>query len=103
MKYKLVYITIKSEKEAIKIGRVLVKEKLGACVNIFPIKSIYRWKGKVEESEESGMIVKTKESLIDEVIKKVKELHSYEVPCIISLDIEKGNSDFLEWIGKETK
>jgi len=103
MKFKLIYVVAKDEGEAKKIGRILVEERLAACVNIFPIQSVYRWKGKVEESREVGMFAKTKEELVDEVIKRLKELHSDEVPCVVCLGIEKGNEDFLEWIGKETK
>ena len=98
-----VYITTKDEDEAKKIGRALVAEKLVACVNIHPINSIYRWQEEVQEDSEVAVFVKTKAGLVDEVISRVKELHSYEVPCVISLPIEKGNPDFLEWIEASTK
>ena len=103
MKYRLIYITTKDEEEAEKIGRALVEEKLAACVNIHPIKSIYWWQGEIAEESEMAMFVKTKAELVDEVIKRVKELHSYQVPCIVSLPIEEGHPDFLEWIGRSTK
>ena len=103
MHYYLIYITTKDEDEAKKIGKTLVEEKLAACVNTHPIKSIYRWEGEIQEEGEVAMLVKTKAQLADKVIARVKELHSYEVPCIVSLPIEKGNPDFLEWIKKSTK
>lgn len=103
MKYKLVYVTTKDEKEAKKIAEVLVKEKLAACTNIFPIRSIYRWEGKIHEETEVAIFIKTKMELVDELIKRVKELHSYEVPCIVSLAIENGHTNFLKWIGESTK
>lgn len=103
MKYGLIYITAKDEAEAKKIGKALVKERLVACVNIHPIKSIYRWKGKVQEESEAVMLVKTKAELVDRVIQRVKELHSYEVPCIVSIPIEKGYKKFLEWVGESTR
>jgi len=103
MQYYSIYITAKDEDEARKIGRTLVEEKLAACVNIHPIKSIYRWEENIEEEGEVVMFVKTKEKLADEVIERVKELHSYEVPCIVSLPIAKGNPDYLKWIGEATK
>ena len=103
MPYYLIYITTKDEEEARKIGKTLVEEKLVACVNIHPIKSIYWWEGKITEESEIAMLVKTKAELVDEVIKRVKQLHSYEVPCIISLPIEKGYPDFLKWINQSTK
>lgn len=103
MQYHSIYITTKDEEEARRIGRKLVEEKLAACINIHPIKSIYRWGGGIEEEEETALLVKTKAELADEVIERVKELHSYEVPCIVSLPIEKGNPDYLKWIKESTK
>ena len=103
MRYCLIYITTGDEAEARKIGKTLVEEKLAACVNFRPIKSIFRWEGKIEEEGEMAMLVKTTAELADRVIERVKELHSYEVPCIVSLPIEKGNPDFLQWIEESTK
>jgi periplasmic divalent cation tolerance protein len=102
-KFSFVYITAPNKKEATKIAEVLVSEKLAACCNIFKIDSVYWWKGKIEKSKEYGIFVKTKKSLVEKIIKRVKEIHSYSVPCVISLDIEKGNKDFLKWIEKSTK
>jgi periplasmic divalent cation tolerance protein len=103
MQYCLIYITAGNEDEAHRIGRILVEEKLAACVNTHPIKSIYWWEGDIEEETEVAVLVKTKAGLVDEVINGVKELHSYEVPCIISLPVEKGNPDYLKWIGESTR
>ena len=98
-----IYITTGDEDEARRIGRVLVEERLAACVNILPIKSIYRWEENIEEENEVAMFVKTRAELADQVIERVKELHSYEVPCIVSLPIAKGNPDYLKWIEESTK
>ena len=103
MPYCSLYITTKDEDEARKIGRALVEEKLAACVNIHPIQSIYRWEGVIEEEGETAMLIKTRAELADRVIERVKELHSYEVPCIVSLPIDKGNPDYLKWIEESTK
>ncbi len=103
MKYCSVYITTGDEDEARKIGRALVTERLAACVNILPIKSIYRWQENIEEEGEVVMFVKTRDELTDRVIERVKELHSYEVPCIVSFPIAKGNPDYLKWIEESTK
>jgi len=98
----LVYITCETVEEAEKIGNYIVKNRLAACVNIIDnMKSIYHWKGKIESSDEVIIIAKTKEDLIDKLIKEVKNIHSYEVPCIVALPITKGNPDFLKWIGDE--
>ena len=64
---------------------------------------MYSWKGKIEEENEMGMLMKTRGKLVDAVVKRIKELHSYEVPCVICLSIKKGNKDFFRWIKKETK
>ncbi|MBU0898635.1 MAG: divalent-cation tolerance protein CutA [Nanoarchaeota archaeon] len=99
-----VYITAKDVEEAEKIANVLVDEKLAACVNIIPgIVSIYNWKGNKERSEEISMFVKTKKSLVKEVIEKVKSVHSYDVPCIVSFPILEGDEDYLKYIEEETK
>jgi len=99
----LVYITAKGEEEANRIGQALVGEKLAACVNIHPIRSIFRWQGEISQEDEVAILAKTRAELVDEVMSRVKELHSYEVPCIIVLPLEKGNPDFLEWISQSTK
>jgi periplasmic divalent cation tolerance protein len=102
-KFNFVYITAPTKKEAKRIADVLVFERLAACCNIFKIDSVYWWKGKIEKTGEYGIFAKTKKNLIEKIIKRVKEIHSYSVPCIISFDIEKGNKDFLNWIEKSTK
>ena len=101
--YCLVYITAKDEEEASSIGQALVSEKLAACVNLHPIKSIFQWKGKINQEDEVALLAKTRAELANKVISRVKELHSYEVPCVIVLPLEKGNPDFLEWISQSTK
>ncbi len=104
MKLRLVYITTKDKAEARKIGRELVKERLVACVNIIEgMNSLYWWGSKIQDDQEAILIAKTKESLVKELIKKVKSLHSYATPCIISLPILDGNKDYLDWLNKETK
>jgi periplasmic divalent cation tolerance protein len=103
MEFRSIYITSKDAVEAYRIGRVLVEEKLIACANYFPINSIYRWKGNIEESGEVAIIAKTREILVDKVMERVKQLHSYEVPCVVSWIIEKGNPDYLKWIEESTE
>ena len=85
------------------ISRTLVEEKLAACANILQVKSVYRWHGKVEETGEAAMFLKTRSELVDRLIERVKQLHSYEIPCILSFPIEKGNPDYLQWIEESTK
>jgi periplasmic divalent cation tolerance protein len=103
MKLVFVYITAGSLGEARRIGRALVAARLAACVNISgPIRSVYRWKGKVREGREWSLIVKTRAARVAVLVRKVKALHRYEVPCIVALPILKGNPAFLEWIGAAT-
>lgn len=104
MKFVFVYITAGSLKEARKIGRALVTGRLAACINIqAPIRSIYRWRRKLQEEAEWVLIAKTRAERVPALIRKVKALHSYEVPCIVALPILKGNPAFLRWIGEETE
>jgi len=101
--YIVVLITAKDQEEAQKIAKSLVKRRQAACVNIIPaVDSHFWWKDKLEESKESLLIVKTKESLLSEVIKSVKKIHSYRLPEIIALPIVGGSRDYLEWIDSET-
>lgn len=103
MKFSVIYITTGSIAEARKIANMLVGERLAACVNMFPIESLYRLKGELCNEKECGMIIKTTENLVDDAIKKIKSMHSYKVPCIISFDIGKGDKEFLDWIAGEVK
>ena len=102
-KYVVIFISAKDREEAQKIAKTLVKRRQAACVNIVPaVNSHYWWKDKLEATEESLIIVKTRESLLPEVIKTVKKLHSYHIPEIIALPIIGGSRDYLEWIDSET-
>jgi len=101
--YCFIYATAGSSKEAKRIGRCLVEERLAACVNIFPIQSIYRWGGKVERAREVVLIAKTNKKLVEKITRRIRELHSYEVPCIVSFNIERGFKKFLRWIDESAK
>ncbi|MGE4357081.1 MAG: divalent-cation tolerance protein CutA [Candidatus Omnitrophota bacterium] len=102
--YVIVFVTVSNQQEAEKIASLLVKKRLVACVNIIPeIKSIYRWKGKIERAKELFLILKSKKNLIDLLCKEIKKNHSYEVPEIIAIDIVKGYLPYLEWLKKAIK
>jgi len=102
MMFSEIYVTAATLNEAKGIARAIVEEKLGACVNISPIKSLYRWRGSIAEDEEYALSIKTKSSLVDKVTARVQQLHSYENPCIISFAIESGSTAYLDWIHEET-
>ena len=101
--YVVVFITAKDFDEAQKIARGLVADKLAACSNILKdVKSVFRWEEKLDQADEVMLIVKTRKSLLAKVIKKVKALHSYQVPEIIALPIVGGSKDYLNWVGAST-
>ncbi len=98
---KFFYITCPKKKEALKIATFIVKNKLVACANIIHnVDSVFVWKGKVNKAKEILIVGKTMNKNIPKIIKSVKKLHSYEVPCVIFFDIKNGNTDFLRWIIK---
>lgn len=104
MSVSLVYITAKDVSEAETIGRLLVGQRLAACVNILEnMRSLYWWQGKIEEASEVVVLAKTRTELVDELTAAVKKAHSYEVPCVVAVRIEGGNAEFLKWIGEETQ
>jgi periplasmic divalent cation tolerance protein len=98
-----IYITCKNKKEAKKIGLVLVKKRLAACCNIFPIESIYWWGNKIVKDKEIVLIVKTLKKNFKKIEKEVKRLHSYKTPCILEIPITRASKDFLNWLEKEVK
>ncbi len=97
--YIIVIVTAPSEQEASSISNGLVDLGLIACANRFPVRSVFKWQGEVENEEEVMVICKTLEMNLDQVIAKVKELHSYQVPEIIAVPIVGGSEDYLKWIG----
>ena len=102
--YLVVFITTSSYDEARKIASALVDQRKAACVNIVPkVNSLFRWKGKIEEAEESLMMVKTRAEFFPDVVSTVKSIHSYEVPEIIALPIVEGNAEYLSWLKEETE
>ena len=98
----LVYVTAGSPAEGDRLARALVEERLAACVNrIAPVQSVYRWQGKVEQSEEELLIVKTRKALFAALESRVRELHSYSVPEIIAVPIVDGSEGYLRWLGEQ--
>lgn len=85
------------------IASTLIEENLAACVNVIEkVRSVYRWEGHVEKADEALLIVKGMTEKTEELIARVREIHPYEIPEVISLAIQAGNQDFLDWLaGKE--
>lgn len=100
--YIVVFITARDAAEAQKIADVLLKGRQAACVNIVPkVNSHFWWQDKLDAAQESLLVVKTKDTLLPDIIKTVREIHSYSVPEIIALPIIGGNPEYLEWLDSE--
>ena len=94
-----VYSTFADAEEAQRIGRIVVEERLAACVNLLgPIRSIYRWKGNIETAGEVAAIFKTSEAKADALISRIAGLHSYEVPAIVTWPIDKILGAYADWV-----
>lgn len=98
--YVVVLVTCGTRREALRIARAVVSQRLAACVNVFetPVRSIYRWKGKVEQSREFLLLIKTTRKRLTALREKVTSLHSYEVPEFIALPIVAGSPNYLAWL-----
>jgi periplasmic divalent cation tolerance protein len=98
----VVLCTCANHQDALQIGGALVQERLAACVNILPgMRSIYRWKGAVEEADEVLLLIKTTGARFAALRDRVKELHPYETPEIVGLPVAEGLSNYLGWIREE--
>ena len=102
MNFIIIYITHKNKKEAKKVVEALLRDRLIACVNYFPIESSYHWKGKIATAKEIVTLVKTKKENWTKVKKAVEAIHPYETPCIMKLDVTS-NLSYAQWIKKEVK
>ena len=102
--FVLALSTLNDRQKALEIAKILVEEKLCACVNITSgVNSVYYWDGKIENDEKFLMIIKTRKNLFDELKTRIQELHPYEVPEIICTEITDGNSSYLKWLDESVK
>jgi periplasmic divalent cation tolerance protein len=99
----VVLSTCGSRKEAELIARDILERKLAACVNITPVSSHYRWKGKIKTNREYLMIIKTRSGVFPRLKRRILALHSYQLPEIISVRIEDGYKEYLDWIDQEVR
>ncbi|HEX9453414.1 MAG TPA: divalent-cation tolerance protein CutA, partial [Candidatus Binatia bacterium] len=98
----IVYVTTGSAAESEQIARALVEERLAACVNrTAPIQSVYRWQGKVEQSQEELLIIKSRRELYPALERRVRALHSYAVPEILALPVLEGSAEYLRWLREQ--
>ena len=95
----LIYTTFGTVKDAEKLGSLLIEARLAACVNIFPqIISLYVWKGKKQRDQEVAMLIKTRQSLVEQVLEAAKRHHPYETPALLVLDVTRSDADYCAWI-----
>jgi periplasmic divalent cation tolerance protein len=98
----VVFVTVGSSKEGQRLAHALVEERLAACVNVIPhVQSVYRWEGKIEESEEELLVIKSRRELFSALEKRVRELHSYSVPEIVALPLVDGSAAYLKWLDEQ--
>lgn len=97
-----VYAAFGSEAEARRIARTCIEEKLAACANFWPIASIYRWQGAIEEAQEFAALFKTRAERAEALIARIAELHSYDVPAAVAWPIADALGDYAEWVRAET-
>lgn len=102
MNFVFIYITNPTKKEAKKIAQYLLKKRLIACANIFPISSLYWWKGKIVDEKEVVLIGKTIGANFEKIKKEVEKIHSYSIPCIIKIPVSS-NKKYFNWLKKEVK
>jgi periplasmic divalent cation tolerance protein len=103
MDYKLLYVTAETVEEAKALGRALVEARLAACANVIPgMIPIFWWDGAVQEDSEAILLAKTRDDLVPAATQLLVEPHSYDLPCVVALDLKPGHQPFLDWIGEET-
>ena len=97
------YVTAGSRAEALTIGRTVVQERLAACANVLDgMTSLYWWQGALEQAGEAVLILKTRTELVERLTARIRELHSYQCPCVVALPIAAGNPEYLAWIAGES-
>ncbi|WP_321506438.1 divalent-cation tolerance protein CutA [uncultured Methanoregula sp.] len=98
----VLYSTVPPNRSA-DLAKRLLEKNLVACVNITPVRSLYRWKGEACDEDEHLLIIKTRRELAEQVIRALKDMHPYEVPEIIALPVLAGYAPYLEWVHRETR
>lgn len=100
--YTVVLVTVDTQEAAQEVAKILVQERLAACINIFPIHSIYIWEGDMQQAGEWQMVIKTDIRKFSNLELKLNEIHPYNVPEIIALPIQQGASTYLAWMAEQT-
>jgi periplasmic divalent cation tolerance protein len=104
MNETITFVTCRDPKEAASIANRLVQDKLAACVNILPgITSVYRWEGAIEKAREVLLVIKSRKALSKRLVARVRALHSYDVPEVVTIPIAAGNPAYLRWVRESTR
>ncbi len=104
MSLTITFVTCKDLRQGRRIAEDLVRERLAACVNLVPgVTSVYTWEGKLERSPECLLIIKSRASLSKRLVRRVRELHSYSVPEVVTFRISSGNPAYLRWVAESTR
>jgi periplasmic divalent cation tolerance protein len=100
--HAMAYVTAPDRSTARRIARAIIARRLAACANLWRVESMYRWRGKLEETNEFVIVFKTRRSLLEKVIAEVRRIHPYDVPCIVSYPMGPAHEAFGDWIDSET-
>lgn len=101
--YSIITTTFPDKESAKNAARLLVEKRLAACVQLFPIESVYLWKGEICEDSEVMLFIKSRTALFDKIVAVIKKNHSYEVPEIVRIPITDGLPEYMKWIGECTE
>jgi periplasmic divalent cation tolerance protein len=97
----LFLVTAPNKEEAQKIAEILVTDRLAACVTLTPVRSVYRWKGEIQREDEVQLMIKSDLSMSEKIIERIQQIHSYEVPEIVSVAFDSGLAAYLNWIDEQ--
>ena len=100
--FVFLYSTFPDEASARRVAEALVTARLAACVNLWPMTSVYEWQGKLEAGPEVAAFIKTRRALVEQAVAAARPLHPYTLPCFLILPIESGNADYLAWAREQT-
>ncbi|MEM9766732.1 MAG: divalent-cation tolerance protein CutA [Cyanobacteria bacterium P01_D01_bin.71] len=101
--YGVILVTADTQVLAQEIARALVSDRLAACVNLYPIHSVYTWEGKLEAAAEWQLVIKTDLALFNQIESVLQTLHPYDVPEILALPIQQGSQPYLAWMADVTR
>lgn len=99
----LIYSTIPNKRKAKEIGENLIRKKLAGCCNIFPIDSVYFWKGKIVKGKEFAMVIKTKKKNFKKVERLILKQHPDDTPCVLELNVSRVTQKYLRWLNQKIK